>query len=454
MAIPVRKFDAVIVGAGGAGMRASLQLAEADFKVAVLSKVFPTRSHTVAAQGGVGAALGNMGEDSWLWHMYDTVKGSDWLGDQDTIEYVCREAPKLVYELEHFGMPFDRNENGTVYQRPFGGHSMNFGERPVQRSSCAADRPGHAMLHTLYQRNVRAKTQFFVEWMALDLIRDREGHVLGVTALEMETGEMSIFHAKATLFATGGAGRIYHSSTNAFINTGDGLGMAARAGIPLEDMEFWQFHPTGVAGAGVLITEGVRGEGGILRNCDGERFMERYAPTLKDLAPRDFVSRSMDQEIKEGRGVGPNKDHVLLDLSHIGAETIMKRLPSIREIALKFANVDCIKEPIPVVPTIHYQMGGIPTNIHGQVVGTSKGHEEPVNGFYAVGECSCVSVHGANRLGTNSLLDLVVFGRAAGNHIIKHALEMKEHKPLPADAADFALSRLDKLDKSTSGEYT
>ncbi|SAL02967.1 succinate dehydrogenase flavoprotein subunit [Caballeronia pedi] len=310
------------------------------------------------------------------------------------------------------------------------------------------------MLHTLYQQNVAAKTHFFVEWMALDLIRDAEGDVLGVTALEMETGEVYILEGKTTLFATGGAGRIFAASTNAFINTGDGLGMAARSGIALQDMEFWQFHPTGVAGAGVLITEGVRGEGGILRNANGDRFMERYAPTLKDLAPRDFVSRSMDQEIKEGRGVGPNKDHVLLDLSHIGAETIMKRLPSIREIALKFANVDCIKEPIPVVPTIHYQMGGIPTNMHGQVVGTAKGYDDPVNGFYAVGECSCVSVHGANRLGTNSLLDLVVFGRAAGNHIIKHAKELKEHKPLPADAADFAMERLAVLEKSTSGEYT
>ena len=435
-------------------MRASLQLARAGLSVAVLSKVFPTRSHTVAAQGGIGASLGNMSEDNWHYHFYDTIKGSDWLGDQDAIEFMCREAPGAVYELEHMGMPFDRNADGTIYQRPFGGHTANYGEKPVQRACAAADRTGHALLHTLYQQNVAAKTHFFVEWMALDLIRDADGDVLGVTAMEMETGDVHILEGKTTLFATGGAGRIFAASTNAFINTGDGLGMAARSGIALQDMEFWQFHPTGVAGAGVLITEGVRGEGGILRNSDGERFMERYAPTLKDLAPRDMVCRSMGQEIKEGRGVGPNKDHVLLDLSHIGAETIIKRLPSIREIALKFANVDCIKEPIPVVPTIHYQMGGIPTNIHGQVVGTSKGHEEPVNGFYAVGECSCVSVHGANRLGTNSLLDLVVFGRAAGNHIIKHALEMKEHKPLPADAADFALSRLDKLDKSTSGEYT
>jgi len=453
--LPRRRFDVVIVGAGGAGMRASLQLAEAGLNVAVLSKVFPTRSHTVAAQGGIGASLGNMSEDNWHYHFYDTIKGSDWLGDQDAIEFMCREAPKVVYELEHFGMPFDRNPDGTIYQRPFGGHTANYGEKPVQRACAAADRTGHALLHTLYQRNVRAKTHFFVEWMALDLIRDQDGDVLGVTALEMETGEVYILEAKTTLFATGGAGRIYAASTNAFINTGDGLGMAARAGIPLEDMEFWQFHPTGVAGAGVLITEGVRGEGGILRNKDGERFMERYAPTLKDLAPRDFVSRSMDQEIKEGRGCGPNGDYVLLDLTHVGAETIMKRLPSIREIGMKFANVDAIKEPIPVVPTIHYQMGGIPTNFHGQVVVPKNGNpNEVLNGFYAIGECSCVSVHGANRLGTNSLLDLVVFGRAAGNHIIAQNLKQKEHKPLPADAADRALSRLSKLQATSSGEYT
>ncbi|WP_226810223.1 succinate dehydrogenase flavoprotein subunit [Candidatus Vallotia lariciata] len=449
-----RKFDVVIVGAGGSGMRASLQLAKAGLSVAVLSKVFPTRSHTVAAQGGIGASLGNMSEDNWHYHFYDTIKGSDWLGDQDAIEFMCREATGAVYELEHLGMPFDRNPDGTIYQRPFGGHTVNYGEKPVQRACAAADRTGHALLHTLYQQNVRAKTHFFIEWMALDLIRDVEGDVLGVTALEIETGDLYILEGKCTLFATGGAGRIFNASTNAFINTGDGLGMAARAKIALQDMEFWQFHPTGVAGAGVLITEGVRGEGGILRNVNGERFMERYAPILKDLAPRDFVSRSMDQEIKEGRGCGANKDYVLLDLSHIGPETIMKRLPTIREIALKFANVDAIKEPIPVVPTIHYQMGGIPTNIHGQVIGTSKGHEDPVNGFYAVGECSCVSVHGANRLGTNSLLDLVVFGRAAGNHIIKCAKEVKEHKPLPIDAGDLAISRLDKLKVSSSGEYT
>ncbi|MDY7537949.1 succinate dehydrogenase flavoprotein subunit [Undibacterium sp. RTI2.1] len=452
-AIPSRRFDAVIVGAGGSGMRASLQLAEAGLNVAVLSKVFPTRSHTVAAQGGIGASLGNMSEDNWYWHMFDTVKGSDYLGDQDAIEFMCREAPKVVYELEHFGMPFDRNADGTIYQRPFGGHTANFGEKPVQRACAAADRTGHALLHTLYQRNVRARTHFFVEWMAIDLIRDADGDVLGVVALEMETGEVMMLEAKQTIFATGGAGRIWAASTNAFINTGDGMGMAARAGLPLEDMEFWQFHPTGVAGAGVLITEGVRGEGGILVNSQGERFMERYAPTLKDLAPRDFVSRSMDQEIKEGRGCGPNKDHVMLDLRHIGADTIQKRLPSILEIAHKFANVDATKEPIPVVPTIHYQMGGIPTNIYGQVVAPKNGNpNEIVNGLYAIGECACVSVHGANRLGTNSLLDLLVFGRAAGNHIVASNLKARSNKDLPADAADLALSRLAKLETSTGTE--
>ena len=449
-----RRFDVVIVGAGGSGMQASLRLAQAGLNVACLSKVFPTRSHTVAAQGGIGASLGNMSEDNWHYHFFDTVKGSDWLGDQDAIEFMCREAPKVVYELEHMGMPFDRNPDGTIYQRPFGGHTANYGEKPVQRACAAADRTGHAMLHTLYQQNVKARTTFFVEWMALDLIRDADGDVLGVTALEMETGEVHILEAKITLFATGGAGRIYAASTNAFINTGDGLGMAARAGIPLEDMEFWQFHPTGVHNAGVLLTEGCRGEGAILRNSSGERFMERYAPTLKDLAPRDFVSRCMDQEIKEGRGCGPNKDYINLDMTHLGGETIMKRLPSVFEIGHNFANVDITKEPIPVVPTIHYQMGGIPTNIHGQVVAPKAGNPNAVvNGLYAVGECSCVSVHGANRLGTNSLLDLLVFGRAAGLHIADAGLKQRSHKPLPADAADRSLARLARLDNSVSGEY-
>jgi succinate dehydrogenase / fumarate reductase, flavoprotein subunit len=450
-----RKFDVVIVGAGGSGMRASLQLARAGLNVAVLSKVFPTRSHTVAAQGGIGASLGNMSEDNWHYHFYDTVKGSDWLGDQDAIEFMCREAPKVVYDLEHMGMPFDRNPDGTIYQRPFGGHTANYGEKPVQRACAAADRTGHAMLHTLYQQNVRSKTSFFVEWMALDLIRDAEGDVVGVTALEMETGDLYILEAKTVLLATGGAGRIFAASTNAFINTGDGLGMAARSGIPLEDMEFWQFHPTGVAGAGVLLTEGCRGEGAILLNSNGERFMERYAPTLKDLAPRDFVSRSMDQEIKEGRGCGPNKDYVLLKLDHLGADTIHKRLPSVYEIGVNFANVDITKEPIPVVPTIHYQMGGIPTNINGQVViQNGSVHNQVVNGLYAVGECSCVSVHGANRLGTNSLLDLLVFGRAAGNHIVEFASRTKSHKAVPADAAERTLERLNRLENATNGEYS
>src|SRR5574343_213153 len=462
--LPKRKFDVVIVGAGGSGMRASLQLSLAGLNVAVLSKVFPTRSHTVAAQGGIGASLGNMSEDNWHYHFFDTVKGSDCLGDQDAIEFMCREAPKVVYELEHFGMPFDRNADGTIYQRPFGGHTANYGEKPVQRACAAADRTGHALLHTLYQQNVKARTNFFVEWMALDLIRDADGDVVGVSALEMETGDVHILEAKTVLLATGGAGRIFAASTNAFINTGDGLGMAARAGLPLEDMEFWQFHPTGVAGAGVLLTEGCRGEGAILRNANGERFMERYAPTLKDLAPRDFVSRSMDQEIKEGRGCGPNKDYVLLDMTHLGKDTILKRLPSVFEIGHNFANVDITKEPIPVVPTIHYQMGGIPTNIHGQVVmpvgveeGEFKTHynketkeyshtgtrddTQPVKGLYAIGECSCVSVHGANRLGTNSLLDLVVFGKAAGEHIIDYVTKHHgdEYAPLPTNVVEQTL---------------
>ena len=447
-------YDAVIVGAGGAGLRAALQLSEAGLKTAVLTKVFPTRSHTVAAQGGVAASLGNTTEDNWHWHMYDTVKGSDWLGDQDSIEFMCRKANEVVVELEHYGMPFDRTDNGKIYQRPFGGHSMNYGQSPVMRSCAAADRTGHAMLHALYQRNVRAHTHFFVEWMALDLIRDAQGNVLGVTALEMETGEVSIFHARATIFATGGAGRIFWSSTNAFINTGDGLGMAARAGIPLEDMEFWQFHPTGVAGAGVLITEGVRGEGGILRNSNGERFMERYAPNLKDLASRDVVSRSMVTEINEGRGCGPHKDHVLLDITHLDPQTIMKRLPGIREISIRFAGVDPIKAPIPVVPTAHYMMGGIPTNYKAQVVVPQGGDMAvPVHGFYAAGECACASVHGANRLGTNSLLDLLVFGKSAGETVVEDFRngQLPLH-PLPADAGEVSLARINRLETQSDGE--
>lgn len=453
MAITQRKFDVVIVGAGGGGLRAALQLSEAGLKVAVLSKVFPTRSHTVSAQGGIAAALGNVTEDNWHWHMYDTVKGSDYLGDQDAIEFMCRQANEVVYELEHFGMPFDRLDNGKIYQRPFGGQSLNFGGAQATRSCAAADRTGHALLHTLYQRNVSANTQFFIEWMALDLVRDEQGDVLGVTALEMETGEVLLLQARATLFATGGGGRIFQASTNALINTGDGLGMAARAGIPLQDMEFWQFHPTGVYGVGVLISEAVRGEGGYLLNKNSERFMERYAPHAKDLASRDVVSRALTLEIKEGRGCGEEGDHLLLKLDHLGADVIKSRLPGIRELAMKFAHVDPITAPIPVVPTAHYMMGGIPTNYLGQVVAPyGTGPEEVISGFYAAGECACVSVHGANRLGTNSLLDLVVFGRAAANQIIEDLKTHPHHKPLPADATDKTQARLARLENQQDGE--
>jgi succinate dehydrogenase / fumarate reductase flavoprotein subunit len=388
--------------------------------------------------------------------MYDTVKGSDYLGDQDAIEYMCRRANEVVVELEHMGMPFDRLENGKIYQRPFGGHTQDYGSAKMAMRSCAAaDRTGHAMLHTLYQQNVRSNTQFFVEWMALDIVRDpQDGAVVGVTALEMETGEVVLFQAKTTLFATGGGGRIFWATTNAFINTGDGLGMAARAGFPLEDMEFWQFHPTGVAGAGVLITEGVRGEGGYLLNKDGERFMERYAPNAKDLASRDVVSRAMTTEIKEGRGCGPHKDYVLLKLDHLGPEVINHRLPGIREISIKFANADPVKEPVPVVPTVHYQMGGIPTKYTGQVViPEGSNNESIVPGFYASGECACVSVHGANRLGTNSLLDLVVFGKASGEQMIKDIRSLPSpHRALPKDAGDLSRARLARLDANAGGE--
>lgn len=453
MKYSVRSFDAVVVGAGGAGLRSAIQLSEAGLKTAVISKVFPTRSHTVAAQGGVAASLGNSEEDNWHWHMFDTVKGSDWLGDQDAIEFMCRRSVDAVVELEHWGMPFDRTDSGKIYQRPFGGHTSNYGEKPVRRGCGAADRTGHAMLHAMYQRNVAVKTQFFIEWMALDLVRNEEGDVLGVIAMEMETGDVVVFQAKATIFATGGAGRIFQSSTNAFINTGDGLGMAARAGIPLQDMEFWQFHPTGLAGAGVLITEGVRGEGGILRNAARERFMERYAPNAKDLASRDVVARAMVTEINEGRGCGANQDYVFLDLTHLSPDTINKRLPGIREIGLQFAQIDCTREPLPVVPTCHYQMGGIPTNYLGQVVVPSGDNPgSPVRGFYAAGECACASVHGANRLGTNSLLDLLVFGKSAAESAVAECLSAPEsHRPLPLASVEKTLERLVRLEQQKGG---
>jgi succinate dehydrogenase / fumarate reductase flavoprotein subunit len=453
MSVGKRTFDVVVVGAGGSGMRAALELAHAGLKVAVLSKVFPTRSHTVAAQGGIAASLGNVKDDNWHWHMYDTVKGSDYLGDQDAIEFMCRAAPEVVYELEHFGMPFDRLDSGKIYQRPFGGHMQDYGKTPVDRACAAADRTGHAMLHTLYQQNVKANTHFFIEWMALDLIRDQEGDVLGVTAMEIETGDVMIFQSRATLLATGGAGRIFQSSTNAYINTGDGLGMAARAGIPLEDMEFFQFHPTGVYGAGVLISEGVRGEGGYLVNKNGERFMERYAPSAKDLASRDVVSRAITVEINEGRGCGPHGDHIMLKLDHLGDGVIRQRLPGIREISLKFAHVDPAKGSVPIVPTAHYMMGGIPTNFHTQVVAPYKtGPDEIVHGLYAVGECACVSVHGANRLGCNSLLDLMVFGREAGRQIVEDLKTRRHPKPLPVNAAAYSKERLARLDREANGE--
>ena len=440
-------YDTLVVGAGGAGLRATFGLAQKGLNTACITKVFPTRSHTVAAQGGVAAALANMGEDDWRYHFYDTVKGSDWLGDQDAIEYMCREAIPAIYELEHYGLPFSRTEDGKIYQRPFGGMTTRYGEGPpAQRTCAAADRTGHAMLHTLYQQSLAHDARFFVEFFALDLIMDAEGACRGVIALEMATGDIHIFRAQGVVLATGGYGRAYFSCTSAHTCTGDGGGMVLRAGLALQDMEFVQFHPTGIYGAGCLITEGVRGEGGILRNSNGERFMERYAPSVKDLAPRDMVSRSMTIEIREGRGVGEHKDHILLDLTHLGPEVIHERLPGIAESARIFANVDVEKEPIPVLPTVHYNMGGIPTNLHGEVVQLRNGNPDAVvPGLYAIGEAACVSVHGANRLGSNSLLDLVVFGRAVANRAGETIVKGAKQKPVPKESVDAALANLDRI---------
>lgn len=446
------RFDAVIIGGGGAGLRASLELAQSNLNVAVISKVFPTRSHTVSAQGGVNAALGNTdGSDDWRWHMYDTVKGADFIGDQDAIEYMCKNAPETIYELEHMGLPFSRLDDGRIYQRAFGGQSRHYGKELVHRTCCAADRTGHAMLHTLYQKNIEAKAKFFNEWFAIDLVKTDKG-IAGVIALCIETGEIAFFQARAVILATGGAGRIFQSTTNAHINTGDGFGMALRAGIPLQDMEFWQFHPTGIAGAGVLITEGSRGEGGFFVNKDGERFMERYAPNLKDLASRDVVARAIMVELREGRGCGPKGDYVLLKLDHLGEDVINARLPGIRDLAITFAGVDPLKDPIPVIPTCHYIMGGIPTNYHGQVITLKNGEDQTVEGLYAAGECACVSVHGANRLGANSLLDIVVFGRASGKHVqesIRAGLEFRD--PTPAEIEE-ALAGYMRWEKNKEGE--
>lgn len=449
--IPVLEFDAIIIGGGGAGLRAALQLAESGKKTAVISKVFPTRSHTVSAQGGITCAIGSDDpDDDWRWHMYDTVKGSDYIGDQDAIEYMCSVGPELVYELEHMGLPFTRTESGRIYQRPFGGQSKNYGKGGQAARTCAAaDRTGHAMLHTLYQGNLKAGSVFFSEWFAVDLVRNQNGAVVGVIAICMETGEVHFIKSRATVLATGGAGRIFQSTTNALMNTGDGTGMTLRAGLVVQDMEMWQFHPTGIAGAGVLVTEGCRGEGGYLINKDGERFMERYAPNAKDLAGRDVVARSMVLEILEGRGAGEAGDYVLLKLDHLGEEILHSRLPGITELAKTFAHVDPVKEPIPVVPTCHYMMGGLPTNIHGQgITVDANGNDVIIDGLYAVGECANVSVHGANRLGGNSLLDLVVFGRAAGLHITRALTEGMDSGEASDSDLEAALDRVNRWDSS------
>ncbi|MCZ6869316.1 MAG: succinate dehydrogenase flavoprotein subunit [Gammaproteobacteria bacterium] len=454
-AIRTLTFDAVIIGGGGSGLRASLQLAQSGVNTAVISKVFPTRSHTVSAQGGITCAIGSADpDDDWRWHMYDTVKGSDYIGDQDAIEYMCSVGPEAVYELEHMGLPFSRTESGRIYQRPFGGQSKNFGKGGQAARTCAAaDRTGHALLHTLYQANLRAEAVFLSEWFAVDLVTNQDGVVVGVIAIEVETGEVVHVKCNATVLATGGGGRIYASTTNALINTGDGVGMALRAGFPMQDMEMWQFHPTGIAGVGVLITEGSRGEGGYLINKDGERFMERYAPTAKDLAGRDVVSRSMVLEIADGRGCGPNADYLLLKLDHLGEDVLNKRLPGILELSRTFAGVDPVHEPIPVEPTCHYMMGGIPTNVHGQALNPNPAGEDiECEGLYAVGEAACVSVHGANRLGGNSLLDLVVFGRAAGIHIEEVIRQGVAYRDASDADVEKASQRLRRWDDSSGGE--